>query len=685
VEKHREAILFLNYPIKFHFNAMNVYFSILLLIGLFITPNNIYSMETIEEIQEGNRLYDQGNYKKALLHFLQAKQQNPNSSKALLGYGKTSLALGSIPDARVSFEKCLKLVSNDPEAIAGLGRVLVQENKFTDSRNYLEAALKKTNNNPIINLALAETFQAMGKPELAIHKLETLSRKINLDYDLQERLAYLYLTTHQLDKVNGISESLINKNPEKYNGFFIKGKYYTILSYDSDPSSKESYSSYQKGLSAYENALTLSPENQEIIYWKAKLLIWKGKDERKEAISLLKQILKSNPKNYEVMLSLASILSEQTALSSEDTQLAIDLWKSSLQSKDTDEIIRFGAENFTIKHLPEESPLRKSLGKYRIERHKSEMNSLYYESSLFHLLRANDLSPHSPETESLLENYYYKTNDFTAYINTLIRLVKEDPNNFKLQNRLEKSVLSSKKNLEYKEGYLFPEGPGLGFINPSTSPKVLLMDLTPKAGIQSHISSGHIIQSALKRLLSNTEGIRLVSEQEEQSIRTLLESRNKSSWNPYHSSIHFEINESSLYGSDIRFIVFGKLNEDENSLQVELQSYDRLTGKYSDLIKIRGKGRGSLSYITSAFAAKFKKLYPIEGEILKIKNNGVIVNLGKRNGLNSKSIVEFYRGSKSLGSSKILELGDYISLVHPELKDWERVFATGEKVKVKKP
>lgn len=645
----------------------------------------MYSMETIEEIQEGNRFFEQGNYKKALIHFLQAKQQNPNSAKALIGFGKASLALGSISDAKSSFEKCLKLEPNDPEAIAGLGRVLVQENKFNESRNFLETALKTKNNNPIIHLALAETFQAMGKPELAIHKLETLSKKMELDYNLQERLAYLYLSINQFEKVNAIAETLINKNPDRYQGFLLKGKYFTYLCYDSDPSSKESQNYYLRGITSFDNALTLSPDNLEINHWKAKLYIWKGREEKKEAVSLLKQILKADSLNKNAMLSLATILTEQNALSSEDTQLAINLWKNALNLLDTDEIIRFGAENFAIKHLPEESPLRKSLGKYRIERHRAEVNSLYYESSLFHLWRAKDLSPHSPDTEALLESHYSKASDSPNYINTLLRLLKEDPSNYKIQNRLEKAVLTAKKSLEYKEAYLFPEGPGLGFLNPSTSPKVLIMDFKPNSGIQSLISSGHLLQSAIKSVLSHTNGIRMASHEEEKSLRDILESRNKTSWNPYHNSIYFDLNETSLYPSDIRFIIFGKLNEDENSIQVEFQSYDRLTGKYSESIKIRGKGRGSLSYITSSFAEKFKNLYPIEGQILKIKNNGVVVNLGKNNGLNSNSVVEFYRGKKSLGPSKILELGEYISIVQPELRDWEREFATGEKARVKKP
>jgi tetratricopeptide (TPR) repeat protein len=675
-ERQREVILYHNIKFKI---------LIFVLIGSMVLSYSIFSLETIEEIEEGNKYFQQGNYRKALTHFLSAKEQNPNSTKALLGYAKTSLALGSIRDARISYERCLVLNPKEIEAMAGIGRVLVHENKLNESRSYLENQLKQKPNDPILILSLAETFEAMNKPELAIFKLESLNKKIGLDYYLKERLGYLYLSLNQMQKSSDLAEELIQINPTLLNGFLLKGKINANLAYQSDPSSKESSTYFSQSLNSLENALVLSPKNSDAEFWMTKLLIWKGSDERKKAIEILKNLNQTQINRIQSNISLASILSEQNSLNSDDLKIAIERWKRSIEADDTNEIIRYNTESFAIKHLPEDSNLRKTLGKYRIERYNSEVNSLYYDSSIFHLIRANELLPNYPEIHNILNNYYSKFNLPAHYINLLTRQIKNDPTNFKLQNKLEYAVLSAKKSLEYREGFLFPEGPGFNFQNPSTSPKILILDFTSENGIEAILGTPRILQSALRSSILNTSGLRLATMEEENQVRTFIESRNKSSWNPYHRSVKFDINETAFFPQEIRFIGFGKSKMEENSIAIEFQLYDRKTGKFSENFKIRGSGRSSLSYITSSLISKIKKIYPIEGEVLKINKNQTIVNLGTGNGLTKNSKLEFYKGNKILGNGTIKELGEYISIVTPNFKDWERELATGEKIRLANP
>lgn len=137
-----------------------------------------------------------------------------------------------------------------------------------------------------------------------------------------------------------------------------------------------------------------------------------------------------------------------------ETKFATYHYRRALQLDDLDEILRFEAEQYTISQEKEESKLRRELGDYRRDRFYSEKHSLYHKSSVFHLKRAKDLSPQTPVIRKELLEFYNQTGEAVKYTNLLLRLREEDPNSFKLQNKLEFSIKNIKDSLEFREGYI---------------------------------------------------------------------------------------------------------------------------------------------------------------------------------------------------------------------------------------
>lgn len=656
-----------------------LFHKLLTLIFILFLSYQLHSLETIEEIQEGDRNFENRNYKKALTHYLTAKKQNPNSTNALIGYGRTSLALGSNHDARTAFEKALQLTPDNPSAIAGMGRVLVQEEKLKESRSFLESALQKNPNQIEIILSLSETYEAMGKTELAIYKLENL-RSRTTDILLTEKLCNLLINQSKLLRAKELSEDLIQKNNESILGYRLLGKTLTMLSYASNPSSKEAEEYFADAMDAFATALSLNEKDEDSIFWRAKLKLWKSNSYREDAIKDLQMLSVRYPDNYQYSYMLSSLLAEKQKLSSDETALGEKGFKRFITKHDLDEVARFTAEDFAIRFLPQESDFRKFLGQYRLERHKSERNSLHYDSSLFHLWRARELLPNNKDTmQSLLDAYRNGTN-LPVFVNLLSRVVKNDPDNFKAQNKLEYAVTMSKKTLEYREGYLIPGNMSLEYQDPISSPKVLLLDFTPSEKMGYKINLPNIINQSIHLALNNISGVHLANSSEELSVRKSIVENKQSSYNPYHPSVYFDINESPSYPEEVRFLGIGNIQDDNNSLQIEFKIYDRKTGKFFKTIKLRAKGRSSLSFIAMSLAKKIKESLPKEGHILKVKKEGVLINLGNRNMITKKSKILFSRNNKKVMEGEILELGETISLVRPLNLNWERNLATGDSV-----
>ncbi|WCL48045.1 tetratricopeptide repeat protein [Leptospira sp. GIMC2001] len=658
-----------------------------LLIGILffaVVDFGIQSKETIEEIKAGNQYYEEKNYKRALSHFIVAKNQNPNSTQALIGYGKTSLALGSASDARSAFSRVLEISTNNTEAIAGIGRVLVMEGKNQESRDYLEMALKSKRDDPILTLSLVETLEAMGKPELAVYKLDQIRPKIIWDLPLMKKLASLYINIEDSAKALKIADEIIEKHPDIDFGYTIRGQAYSLDAYKTKTDSDKSIEQFESAIKEFDTALTIRPGDENANFWKAKLLAWKQGESRKEALQIFQKLYSKYPNNMEYAYLVASLISEKNRPNEDEIRLATLAYKSILEFDDLDEIARYSAESFLIRNVPEDATLRRQLGNYRLERFQSEKNALHYETSLFHLYRARELSPRDIKTQNFLVETYKKNNDIPAFINQLVYLSKEDPKDFKIQNKLEYAVNAAKNSLEYKEGYLLPEGSGFKFQDPTSSPKLLLLDPKMDFSFGSKINFPTEITSALLLSLQNKKGIRLANDSENTEVRENIRKSNGKSYNPYNNSYSFEPNDNPYFPDTIRYIAYGIARDDDKSIQIEYKVYDRKTAKETDRILIRGNGRGSLAYVATTFAKKIKELLSVEGNIIKVKREGVIINLGRRNGLNEKSIVDFMRKNRSINEASISVLGETISLVVPKKSGWERDLATGETVKLRK-
>ncbi len=105
-----------------------------------------------------------------------------------------------------------------------------------------------------------------------------------------------------------------------------------------------------------------------------------------------------------------------------------------------------------------------------------------------------------------------------------------------------------------------------------------------------------------------------------------------------------------------------------------------------DILTLRTnqKGRDSLSTVLARIAERVKAELPKEGKVLKIQQEGLVISVGKDDGISKDSKVKFLRNGEVFLEGKIVDLGKSISFVQPNSRGWERIVATGDLILIEK-
>lgn len=78
-------------------------------------------------------------------------------------------------------------------------------------------------------------------------------------------------------------------------------------------------------------------------------------------------------------------------------------------------------------------------------------------------------------------------------------------------------------------------------------------------------------------------------------------------------------------------------------------------------IKISSYGRNSLEDLSSRLSNKIVMSMPIQGKILKIKNDSIVFNLGSRDGLKKNDVLKILKNGKVYSDIKVTSLDDFVA------------------------
>ena len=642
---------------------------------LFSILNVLHSQSTAEYLAIGEKAYRERKYRQALANFKSALDENPASNRANLGFAKSSLALGSRVDSLNSYKKVLEADSKNKEAVAGVAEIMSLEGLNQEALDVVENALKEEPYNVILLIERATILLRMGKNELALRRLEEAKKKINNNYEYFLLLAKANTANRLYSKATEIIDSLLKQYPENPDVFYEKAFLkYQLASKEESKELKRDF--MNESLSLLETALSLEPKHENSRILGVKIQIWLGKYE--EAYTFTKELLVDFP-NDSAIIHYNAYLANYLG----DKKDAVKSYANLLSIDELNIIARYAMEDYVLKNSPEKDSLRNRLGLYRFDLYDKSTVELEYKIANYHLKRASLLIPENKKLKSALVEDSYKFSDKQKLLSFLLLQRKENPDDIKITNRIENLVKKIKETLSYMEG--FADRDGLLSSDLRTEPEIFLFDLKPEEFIPDYPDTPQVLSSSLKFTLTLKPQMKIVTGEEEAAIRNAIEESNgKSNFTNaiYYSSDALEyLNLNRRRDNMIRYVGHGTFKSTPNSISVKYNIYDRTTGKNIRNISINTFGRNRLEDYSARLADEIVANLPLQGKIIKVKKESVILNIGYKDGIRKGDILIAEDKGKEYGSLKIIEIDDYISEAEFEDINWRKVIAKGFSVK----
>ena len=209
-------------------------------------PTPFLSSEEYDE--RAHKLYDRGDYDRALETLKEGLRLYPHSVELYVGLGYTRLAREEYAWGRVAFEKALVLdpehddamvglgetllrfgrqdeaaelfgrvrsgpAGEDPDLLLSMGRALYREGRFEDAKRCFEDAVHGLPDDAEAVAALGFTLHRMGEEKAAVRELK---RALEISPDHLEARVYLGHLLYDRGEWEGALESLVALSPAEH-------------------------------------------------------------------------------------------------------------------------------------------------------------------------------------------------------------------------------------------------------------------------------------------------------------------------------------------------------------------------------------------------------------------------------------------------------------------------------------
>ncbi len=217
---------------------------------IFVLGTSILTGQAQETSLSGQQYLDELQPNKAKTIFLAQVKLHPEDISALLGLGKSYLALNSNDSAKTLFRKVLSMDPDNSFALIGLGQLALLANDRDGESSYYERARRADKTNP-------EVYRAIAESCLGNNKQDTVAALVYLKQglDLYQKHAGLHLIMGNLETIKknyGAAANAYDRaiffDPKSAVAYCNKG---TILF---------QARSYHQALDDYNKSLSINPE-----------------------------------------------------------------------------------------------------------------------------------------------------------------------------------------------------------------------------------------------------------------------------------------------------------------------------------------------------------------------------------------------------------------------------------------
>lgn len=649
--------------------------------GIFL----LHGQNAISLNKEGWDYYNRAEYQRSLLNFTSSLRLNPRYTDSLIGAGRSYYALSSYDLAIEMFTDALRQDEKSVDALNGMGMVLSDVGRFSEAINYFDKAFEISGKSSESEYGLAYAYYRMGKRIWAVRKLENIFRTNPYHFESLLLMADIKTDEMRLKEARSFVEKAIDTKRESPLGHIRYGNLlFKNFMLSGDLSSiAEAKESYNRALSI--NPLSfranmdmglISLEEQE--HFAHNKIVSPGDgsqggvnaaDDAVEYFSKAVSVVKNKASLYS--LAFASDLAGNTSKTLEYMLEAYSRYPS-------DSILKASLEDFLVfNDYKTAHPARVMLSRENFDLASSYMKESLHGNVIYYLRRSLLLNPFNREVREELIKYYSILDYNRLYIDEIKQLLSQYPEN-KIQDILNVAIIKRRDRLYHKEGYSAEPVP-------RNVPSILVLNFNSAGQITEHPDAGRVAARNIHFALQQYGRMDVAGLRDREELAGSL----KSGGNDIFDTIRY-LRETALKGGrKYDYLVYGEIFENENYINLGCKVLDLEKGYIIGEFSENAKGKGSINHVAMNSARKIYNTIPYSGRVLKIKDEGIVVNLGLMDGIDEGSDLVIFRNERSKSSNdirrikeifQVKEADTYICYAEPTRKEVLRVIDSTDTV-----
>ncbi len=560
------------------------------------------------------------NYKKAIISFKNALHDNPRYREALIGQGKAFLEVEAYEQSYDLFSAALAIDKKSSEALIGMGKTLTAMGRYSEAIQYFDRALKISGQNLDARYGIAYVYASLGKSIWAKRALETILRIDPYHYDSLLLMADIKSAENRYKESRKFVEKAIDTNSESSKGYTIYGE---ILLREFLNSEDDDFLDEAKD--ALSNAISIQPS----AYQANRTLGYISLMEKKypEAVRYFNTAI-SDLGNSTLLYSLA--VAHDRAGSQDE---ALDEFLKAIKKDPSDSILRSRVEDFLVfRDYKIGHPARVMLNREQYELAVSRDKKNFPDQTVMYLRRSLLLNPMNMEARELLMDFYKTQGYDNFYIDEMKEILRFNPDR-SWQEKLSVAIMKRRDQLYHREGYSSEEPP-------RDMPAVLVLNFDPMGKISAHPDAGEVIASHLTFVLGQFGRLKPIGIRKRTAVTCGLMCGSGHLAQTLEE-VEKKIQDGAL--DPVDYVIYGSYQESGSHITLECQVMDYKKGFIIGQFTVTESGKESLPQLALRAAKRVYDMIPFRGRVLKLKDGGIITNMGLFDGIDEGEKLVIYK------------------------------------------
>lgn len=570
------------------------------IISILIFLKIIFAQSSVEFFQQGNEKFNSGNYKDAIFYYKKSLEKNQYFVPAFLNIAKCYKNLNDIKNSIDYYEKALKIEPNNVTALNSLGFIYLEIGKNKEAENYFRKTLR-------ISPADYDALIGIGKVNIKYSDFYTAERYFNQalkiapsENDALLGLAEIYIIKNKFQKADEFLSKAERIKPTDYRVYYLKALINTKKNNLFD--AKE----------YYEKAHSINPSDISTILNLADVYLKLG--EWSNAIQMLEKSIKTFQKFPKLYVKLSFAYQMAGSMNK-----AIENLKKAIELDITDDISIYHYENLLISNSRFYNPDRiEQANKHFKMAEKFAKNNQSY-NALYEYRRGLQIFSEDFNARYNIGLIYKKLGFLEKYLDELKIAIKLNPENVYLKDKLEVAETFRNKRLSSK---LKIEQDSV----PKDKIKILILNFAPESDKYIHLQTGKIIADSINNHLRNFNRFEVYDKNE----------------NKYYLPFTRDKIREEAEKTGAQYYLYGNFVEYNDNLELNFTLFSVDSDEPIKSFSSDSSGKDKLFLLSKDVANQLNNFLPIYGRIYDIRDDILILNIGKADGCKKNDKIEIY-------------------------------------------